>query len=132
MLKNGPRRILVADNDEDILVRLERVLEDSGYATTTAISYEEAARHLAQDSFHLCVLDDYLSDKDSIEVLTEMRQAGSTPLVIVTYHRFPSPREERQLRNLGVAALVNKRAYGQLAAIVSTLLQPMNELRAKS
>jgi response regulator of citrate/malate metabolism len=56
---------------------------------------------VSQGTFDLCVLDDYLSDKDSIQVLTEFQRAGMTLLVIVTYHRFPSPQEEKQLRALG-------------------------------
>ena len=32
-------RILLADNDEDVLVALERTLEDRGYATATALSH---------------------------------------------------------------------------------------------
>jgi DNA-binding NtrC family response regulator len=118
------RRILLADNDEDVLVALERTLEDGGYATVTAVSHAEASKLLSRDAFDLCVLDDYLSDKDSIQVLTEFRRAGMTLLVIVTYHRLPSPGEKMQLRALGVSALVNKRAYAELAQMVDQLLEP--------
>ena len=124
MPEKGLRRILIADNDEDVLLALERTLENGGYATVTALTLYEAAKLLAQDTFDLCVLDDYLSDRDSIQVLTEFRRAGITPLVIVTYYRFPSPHEEKQLRALGVSALVNKRAHSELARIVSQLLEP--------
>ena len=117
-------RILVADNDEDVLVALERTLEDRGYATATALSYAEASKLLAQARFDLCVLDDYLSDKDSIQVLTEFRRAGMTPLVIVTYHRYPSSDEEQRLLSLGVAALINKRAHSELARMADRLLEP--------
>jgi len=58
------RRILLADNDEDVLLALERTLEDRGYATATALSHPEACKLLAQARFDLWVLDDYLSDKD--------------------------------------------------------------------
>jgi len=118
------RRILLADNDEDVLVALERTLEDGGYATTTALSHEEASKILSRSTFDLLVLDDYLSDKDSIQVLTEFRRVGMTLLVIVTYHRFPSFHEENQLRALGVSALVNKSAHSELAQIVDHLLDP--------
>jgi hypothetical protein len=48
---NDLRKILITDSDEDVLVALERLLEDGGYATETAISYEEASRRLAQGTF---------------------------------------------------------------------------------
>jgi CheY-like chemotaxis protein len=125
MPEKRPRRILLADNDEDVLVALERTLEDRCYTTVTAISGEEALKLLSQDTFDLCVLDDYLSDKDSVQALREFHRVGTTPLVIVTYHRFPLPHEERQLRALGVSALVNKRAHAELAEIIDQLLEPM-------
>jgi CheY-like chemotaxis protein len=39
-------RILLADNDEDVPVGLERTLEDRGYATATALSHAEASKLL--------------------------------------------------------------------------------------
>ena len=47
-----------------------------------------------------------------------------TPLVIVTYHRYPSSHKEQQLSALGMSALVNKRAHSELVQIVDRLLEP--------
>lgn len=125
MLDKEPRKILIADNDENVLIALEHVLENGGYATATALSHHEALKLLAEESFDLCVLDDYLSDNDSVGVLTEFREAGRRPIVVVTYHRFPQPYEETQLRALGVSAFINKRAHSELVHIVSALLEPI-------
>lgn len=125
MLRDGGRRILIADNDEDVLIALEHTLENGGYQTITAVNHEQTSKLLEEHNVDLCVLDDYLSDKDSIQVLNELRGAGKKQLVIVTYHRFPGPHEERQLRSLGVSAFVNKEARSELVDIVSHLLQPM-------
>ena len=51
MSENGVRKILVADNDEDVLVALEGILEEGGYATTTALSSAEACKLLSGGSF---------------------------------------------------------------------------------
>jgi CheY-like chemotaxis protein len=117
-------RILVADNDEEVLVALERALEERGYATTVALSGAEACKLLAEGGFDLLVLDDYLSDRDSVQTLAECRNAGIGLLAVVTYHRFPSFDEEARLRELGVRALVNKRAHSELIEIVDHLLKP--------
>lgn len=93
MLRDGGRRILIADNDEDVLIALEHTLENGGYQTITAVNHEQTSKLLEEHNVDLCVLDDYLSDKDSIQVLNELRGAGKKQLVIVTYHRFPGPHE---------------------------------------
>jgi two-component system nitrogen regulation response regulator NtrX len=118
-------KILVADNDEDVLVALERVLEERGYATAIALSGAETCRLLSEGCFDLLILDDYLSDRDSVQTLTECRNAGVRLLVVVTYHRFPSFDEEARLRELGVRALIDKRAHSQLIEIVDHLLKPL-------
>lgn len=124
MPKHDAGKILVADNDEDVLVALECVLEEKGYATTVALSGAETCKLLSEGSFDLLILDDYLSDRDSAQTLTECKNFGITLLVVVTYNRFPSLDEEARLRNLGVRALVNKRAHAELIAIVDHLLKP--------
>jgi len=123
--ENGARKILVADNDEDILVALERILEDDGYVTTTALSGAEVCLLLSGCRFDLLVLDDYLSDNDSVQLLCECRRAGlALPPTIVTYHRVPSFEDQARLRALGVKALVNKHAHSELIGIVQGLLSP--------
>jgi DNA-binding response OmpR family regulator len=124
MTGNKSGRILLADNDKDVLVALERTLENGGHTTVAVLSYEEASSMLSRTTFDLLVLDDYLSDKDSIQSLTEFRRAGMTMLVIVTYYRFPWLHEEKQLRVLGVSALVNKSAHSELVEMIDQLLKP--------
>ena len=82
MSGNGERKILVVDNDADILVELERILEDGGYSTTTALNSADAHKLLSRGNFDLLVLDDYLSDSDSVQVLAECRGSGIEVLII--------------------------------------------------
>ena len=124
MPENHVGTILVVDNDEDVLIAMERVLEEKGYATTLAVSGAEACKLLSEGSFDLLVLDDYLSDRDSVKTLAESRSAGISSLVIVTYHRLPSLDQGARLRELGVRALVDKRAHLELIEIVDHLLTP--------
>ena len=123
MSNQGIRKVLIADNDEDVLVALEHALENGGYATATALSQDQISKLLTEEEFDLCVLDDCLSDNDSIGVLAELQEPAKGPIVIVTYHRFPEAHQETQLRALGVRAFVNKRAHSELVDIVSRLLE---------
>jgi CheY-like chemotaxis protein len=124
MNKKVTGKILVADNDEDVLIAMESVLEEEGYATSIALSSAEACALLCKGDFDLLILDDYLSDADSVQTLAACRSAGIRTLVVVTYHRFPSLDEEARLRDLGVSALVNKQAHCELVEIVGHLLKP--------
>lgn len=118
-------RILILDNDEDVLLNLERVLENEGYTTATAVNYKQAEMLLLQRSFDLLVLDDHLSDRDSIEVVGELRCSELVPpFVLVTYHRHPAREEQARLRILGVSAVISKVAHDELTKAVRSLLAP--------
>src|SRR4029077_8877871 len=96
------------------LMTLERILEDEGYDTAVTVSGDGAFQSLCSEAFDLLVLDDCLSDKHCIQVLTHCQRAGMRPLAVVTYHQFPSGTEQEQLRSLGVSKLVNKHAHTEL------------------
>ena len=124
-------KILIADNDEDVLLTLEQALQDEGYDTAVTVSGDIAFHALSTAAFDLLVLDDYLSDRDCIQMLTHFQCAGVKPLSVVTYHQLPSRPECEQLRSLGVSTLVNKRAPLELVRTVNYLLQPMRSRRDK-
>ena len=116
-------KVLIVDNDEHVLVALERVLEDLGYATATAVDQREAFQFLSQDTFDLLVLDDCLSDRDCVEVVADLRRSElMPPLVVVTYNRSPLQSQQTRLRLLGVYTWINKRAHTELAETVRELL----------
>ena len=129
MRGNDAGKILVVDNDEDVLVALERALEERGYATTVVLSGAEACKLLSEGGFDLLVLDDHLSDRDSVQTLTECRSAGIGLLAVVTYHRFPSIDQAARLRELGVRALIDKSAHSDLIEIVDHLLTPLSAVQ---
>jgi DNA-binding NtrC family response regulator len=119
-----PTNLLIADNDENVLIALERVFEDEGYATTTVVSHEEIATLIPEVDFDLIVLDDHLSDADSVQVLTDFQRAGLRPVVVVTFNRYPAPDQCARLRDLGVSALIRKTAHPEMVDIVRHLLAP--------
>ena len=121
--REGCPKILIVDNDENVLIALERSLEDEGYVTATALGQNEAWKFLSEVRFDGLVLDDYLSEKDSIEFLTDLRSVERTPAsVVVTYHRQPSQSMQVRLRLLGVNALVRKCELSELRRIMHELL----------
>jgi len=56
------KKLLIVHSNEDVLLRLEWMLENAGFETTTAWSGREALRQLISRSFDLLLISDYLPD----------------------------------------------------------------------
>jgi DNA-binding response OmpR family regulator len=82
-----PKRILVVDDDENILSLERTILEKNGFSVTTAGSGEEALRLLKESSFDLVLLDVMMPDKDGFEVCRLIKQDPRTrtlPVIFLT------------------------------------------------
>lgn len=80
------KRILLVDDEQDILDLLKYNLEAEGYETMTATDGLQALE-LAQSSPDLIILDVMLPGKDGWEVIRELRQTESTrhiPVIFLT------------------------------------------------
>jgi CheY-like chemotaxis protein len=67
-----PIRILIVDDDEDVLIELERMLEGEGYRTATAWSAREALVLAASNQFDLLLVDEHLADLDTKALCEEL------------------------------------------------------------
>jgi DNA-binding response OmpR family regulator len=101
------KRILVIDDDEQVLVFLECLLEDEGYETAVAWSGQEGLALLRSNVFDLVLLDDYLRDMEHEEIFGEIRAMAFQPLVILT-ESWLNPETRRHFINLGATAIVRK------------------------
>ena len=82
-----PKRILVVDDDENILSLERTILEQKGFDVTTAEGGEEALRVLRKDSFDLVLLDVMMPDKDGFEVCRQIKQEPrlrNLPVIFLT------------------------------------------------
>jgi len=64
----SPHRILIIDDEASIRSSLRGILEDEGYAVTTAASGEDGLAELPKQSFGLVLLDIWLPGLDGLEV----------------------------------------------------------------
>jgi len=62
-------RILIVDNDEKVLIALERALEQEGYETQTAWDLPEGLEVLAEGGFRLLVVGDHPPELNCERVL---------------------------------------------------------------
>ena len=106
--QSAKKRILVIDDDEQVLISLECLLENEGYEVTTW-SGQEGLALLRSNVFDLVLLDDYLRDIEHEEIFGEIRTLAIQPLVILTESSL-MPEERRYFIDLGATAIVRKGA----------------------
>ena len=92
------RRVLVVDDEPDIVYMVKVILRSAGCEVTTAGGVAEATSMLADDEDpDLVLLDLRLADGDGMEVLEAMRSSGkleSIPVIILSAHATPSTSEK--------------------------------------
>jgi DNA-binding response OmpR family regulator len=90
------KRILIVDDNEDVLIGLERTLEDAGFVTTTAWSREEALRLSDKGPFDLLLIDEHLSDLYSpmLERVLRVAQPKAVLLLMRTQKAPPGKRSD--------------------------------------
>ena len=83
-------RVLIADDQPDVLVALRMLLRDEGYDLTTANSPEEILRALDEDSFDAVLMDmnytrDTTTGKEGLTLLQVIRAQDDTlPVLVMT------------------------------------------------
>jgi DNA-binding response OmpR family regulator len=116
-------RVLVIEYERKILRSLERGLQAEGYEVATAVTGEEGHRLATTQPFDCLVLDLLLPGRDGLEVLDDLRRAGSlVPVLILT------ARDAVEDRVIGLDAgaddyLVKPFAFAELLARLRVLLR---------
>lgn len=101
------KRVLVVDDDPDILESLTLLLE-MRYAVTTAEDGALALELLARHEFDAVVLDLMLPVLDGTRVLAELRRRGNpVPVILISAHR-DLEQHQRQHQELGAFAALRK------------------------
>lgn len=86
-VKEPEDNVLVIDDDASILGLVSEVLEDDGYAVTTAGSGEEALEILRDNQFSLVMSDIRLPGINGVEVLEHVkRMRPRTNVIMITSH----------------------------------------------
>jgi two-component system, NtrC family, response regulator PilR len=81
----GQPRILVVDDEPDLLELLELTLSRMGLDTTRAESIAEAIKLLDKEAFDLCLTDMRLPDGEGLRVVEHINQKGlDVPVAVIT------------------------------------------------
>jgi two-component system, OmpR family, KDP operon response regulator KdpE len=81
---NGTTRVLVCDDEEQILRALRVILRDAGYEAVTASTGEEALDRAAVKPPAAAILDLMLPDIDGVEVTRRLRQWSEMPIIVLS------------------------------------------------
>jgi PAS domain S-box-containing protein len=114
-------KILVVDDEPDVLDMLRRALEESEAVVRTAVSCDDALSALESDNFDVIVSDIGMPVRDGYAFIKEARSRGfHTPAMALT--AFARPEDHQKSILSGYQAHVSKPVrIGQLLAAVSAL-----------
>lgn len=77
-------RVLIVDDEPNILGTVSQLLRSHGYEVVTAVSGRSALDTIERESPNLIVLDLGLPDVDGVEVCRKVRGSRSTPIVVLS------------------------------------------------
>lgn len=87
------QRLLIVDDETDLLAELKPLLTRSGYDVTTAADGEQALQAITRAKPDLVILDVLMPRLDGREVLRRLRQGGNwTPVILLTQIGTPAER----------------------------------------
>lgn len=108
--RRGARsRVLIVDNNEDVLNTLDKLLREEGFDTRTTWSGHEALALIRSQPFDVLLVDDYLADLHVSEFLKRVKRQARQPAVVVMQKGQPAPTDVRHYGSLGASAVVDKR-----------------------
>jgi len=125
------KHILIADSDEEVLIKLERLLQDQGHETATAWGTDQALRLLESRSFDLILVSDHPPELSCKRVLTAIQALQAGVPAIVLESTETDAFAEQHFTALGASAFVNKWRHPQILEIIQQYLDPENHQTAK-
>ena len=78
------KRILIAEDDEDIIVLLKLYLEKDGYEVVVATNGEEAFQKAMKNKISLAILDIMMPKMNGYELTKRLREVTQIPILILS------------------------------------------------
>ncbi len=78
-------KILVVDDDRNLLELIKIRIESANYEVTTALNEEDAIKYVKENVFDLCIIDLQLVNQDGISLMEEIHLINlEVPVIILT------------------------------------------------
>jgi len=125
-MPNNPRRILIVDDEELIVMAMRKYFEGLGYLVDGAYELEEAQALLANYRYDLVIADLRLTGIGGVEglqIVSDVHQrCANTRVLLLSAHG--TPEIERESYNRGGDAFLHKpKAMMEIAQVARTLLE---------
>jgi DNA-binding response OmpR family regulator len=120
------KRILVVDDDENILSLERTILEQKGFVVTTAAGGAEALKILGEEDFDLVLLDVMMPEIDGFTVCRRIKEEPRTKEIPVIFLTAKGGGEAlAEGFESGAIMYINKPfTANKLLTIVNTMLEP--------
>ncbi len=117
------KKILVVDDEPNILLSLEFILEEEGFEVATAGDGEEALEQAASFLPDLVLLDVAMPRRDGYDVCRLLKEGDRAPAVIMLTAKG-QPLERKKGLEVGADAYVTKPFHaGELVLVMRSLLE---------
>ncbi len=96
-----PEKILICDDEPDVVAGLEHTLAEQGYQVLSALNGKEGLQKVLEEAPDFIVLDVMMPEMNGFEVCKELRRRGvKTPVIMLT----AKDTEEEKVRGLEAGA----------------------------
>lgn len=121
-MKTARKRILIADCHEEVLIALEKMLEDEGFDTRTVWTARDALRLLDSEAFDLVLVNEYLPDAECEHILKALQRRGGRTPCIVMQPSAPEITDFAVLESLGASDVVCKYRHRHIVEVINQCL----------
>ncbi|NOG84865.1 MAG: response regulator [Planctomycetes bacterium] len=100
------KKVLVIDNNEDLLGTFEQTLRNEGFDVATANSGPEGVERFHRDSFDLVITDIDMPGMSGFEVIDNIKRNFFVPVMLMSSDYLPVGPGD--VNELGVNAIISK------------------------
>ena len=77
------KKIMVVDDEQEVLSVFKRFLEKTGYEPTVTDSWEEALSKFSKERFDLIILDVHMPGRDGFQIAKEMKDKKPYQKIVI-------------------------------------------------
>ncbi len=101
-------KILIIDDNKDVIGIFEQVLVDKGYSVSTAYNGTEGIERFSKDCFDLVIIDINMPGVSGFDVLNNIKLTSSVVVPIILMSSDYLPIGPVDVKQLGINAILSK------------------------